>query len=195
MRIKAKRMALRVLAAFRSCFFSVLFLAFFLPWPTAVVTAKAVEARDGVVPDFSLPLINCLGTNLASRGNELISSALLRLSAGVVGTVREIPEEQLAVALEPFRPPFRPCCCCPLGTLLPLKCSESHRFIVLIKAGSGSDRSCWIEVRDLEDLFVFDFASLELELPELPELLLLFFPAPDAPNPELFASGNLMRIV
>ena len=81
MRIKAKRMALRVLAAFRSCFFSVLFLAFFLPWPTAVVTAKAVEARDGVVPDFSLPLINCLGTNLASRGNELISSALLRLSA------------------------------------------------------------------------------------------------------------------
>ena len=81
MRIKAKRMALSVLAAFRSCFFSVLFLAFFLPWPTAVVTAKAVEARDGVVPDFSLPLINCLGTNLASRGNELISSALLRLSA------------------------------------------------------------------------------------------------------------------
>ena len=68
------------------------------------------------------------------------------------------------MALEPFRPPFRPCCCCPLGTLLPLKCSESHRFIVLIKAGSGSDRSCWIEVRDLEDLFVFDFASLELEL-------------------------------
>ena len=47
-----------------------------------MVTAKAVEARDGVVPDFSLPLINCLGTNLASRGNELISSALLRLSAG-----------------------------------------------------------------------------------------------------------------
>ena len=80
MRIKANKMALSVLAAFRSCFFSVLFLAFFLPWLTAVVTAKAVEAKDGVF--FSAwPLINCLGTSLASRGNELISSALLRLSA------------------------------------------------------------------------------------------------------------------
>ena len=72
-------MALKVLAAFRSCFFSVLFLVFFLD--TAVVTAKAVDAKEGVDFWFSADLINCLGTNLVSKGKELMSSTLLRLSA------------------------------------------------------------------------------------------------------------------
>ena len=79
MRIKANKMALNVLAALRSCFFSVDFLVFFLE--TAVVTARAVDAKEGVDFWSAFPLINCLGTNLVSRGKELISSTLLRLSA------------------------------------------------------------------------------------------------------------------
>lgn len=102
---------------------------------------------------------------------------------GVVGTVRETVTAPEEAGLDPFRPPFRPP---PLGGLLLLKCSESHLFIVLIKAGSGSDNSCWIEVRDLElDLLVFDFA-LSMEFAELEHFFSEF---------ELFASGNLMRIV
>ena len=107
MSINAAKIALRVLAAFLSCFFSVLFLTAF--GFLMLEIAKAVVAKDGPVleaqcdsPDFS----NCLGTNLASRGNGLISSNFDELfdvktatffsMSGVVGTVRgycaEFPE-------------------------------------------------------------------------------------------------------
>ena len=127
-------MALRVLAAFLSCFFSVLFLTAF--GFLMLEIAKAVVAKDGPVleaqcdsPDFS----NCLGTNLASRGNGLISSNFDELFdvktatffsiSGVVGTVRGYCAVELFTDF---------CTFC--RHLEPRTCSESLRFMTDAKA-------------------------------------------------------------
>ena len=133
MSINAAKIALRVLAAFLSCFFSVLFLTAF--GFLMLEIAKAVVANEGVLeaqcdsPDFS----NCLGTNLASRGNGLISSNFDELFdvktatffsiSGVVGTVRGYCAVELFTDFCRFCRHFEP-----------RTCSESLRFMTDAKA-------------------------------------------------------------
>ena len=81
--INASKMALSVLAAFLSCFFSLVFFTFgvFL----AAATAIAAICGDKVLPS---DLTSCFGTSRASRGSfEMSSKGGRRVPVGEGGAV------------------------------------------------------------------------------------------------------------
>ena len=98
MSINASKMALKVLAALRSCFFSLVFLTLpcFFVVPDPPPAAEVEETADDAVLCCFLPagppacevisafLISCFGTNLASNGKALMASVLQDLRSEAI---------------------------------------------------------------------------------------------------------------